>query len=100
MRADDDHRRLLESDADAASVVAALRAAAPGVDHFVRSLGFRIVDGLDLANPTIVECPDIVVGRLRAGLEVGPVGSDLDTAKKQPDPPPPDTSGITMAEEQ
>jgi len=33
------------------------------------------------------------------GLDVAPVGSNLDTTKKQPDPPPPDTSGITMADD-
>jgi len=41
-----------------------------------------------------VEEPDIDLN----GLEVAPVGSDIDTSKKKPDPPPPDTTGITMAE--
>ena len=34
-----------------------------------------------------------------AGLEVAPVGSDLDVSKKEAPPPPPDTTGITMADE-
>ena len=33
------------------------------------------------------------------GLEVAPVGSDLDVSKKEAPPPPPDTTGITMADE-
>ena len=33
-----------------------------------------------------------------AELEIAPVGSDLASSKKEPEPPPPDTSGITMAD--
>ena len=33
------------------------------------------------------------------GLEIAPVGSDLDTAPKKPNPPLPDTAGITLADE-
>ena len=31
-------------------------------------------------------------------LEVAPVGSDIGSGKKQPDPPPPDTSGMSMVD--
>ncbi|MEE8364594.1 MAG: hypothetical protein V3R76_02310 [Gammaproteobacteria bacterium] len=31
-------------------------------------------------------------------FDIAPVGSDLGSAKKEPDPPPPDTTGITMAD--
>jgi hypothetical protein len=31
-------------------------------------------------------------------LEVAPVGSDIGSGKKQPDPPPPNTSGLSMAD--
>ena len=31
-------------------------------------------------------------------FDVAPVGAELTTGKKQPDPPPPDTSGISMAD--
>ncbi len=34
-----------------------------------------------------------------SGLDVAPVGADLDTAPKKAPPPPPDTTGITMADE-
>ena len=33
-----------------------------------------------------------------SGLDVAPVGSELNTAKKEPDPPPPDITGITLEE--
>ena len=32
-------------------------------------------------------------------FEVAPIGADIGVAKKQPDPPPPDTTGLTMADE-
>jgi hypothetical protein len=32
------------------------------------------------------------------GLDVAPVGSDIGPTKKDPDPPPPDVSGITLAD--
>jgi len=38
--------------------------------------------------------PDIDI----SGFEVAPVGSELGSAKKERDPPPPDTSGITLAD--
>jgi len=31
-------------------------------------------------------------------LEVAPVGSDIGSGKKQPDPPPPDTTGLSMSD--
>lgn len=31
-------------------------------------------------------------------LEVAPVGSDIGSGKKNPDPPPPDTTGLSMAD--
>ncbi len=33
-----------------------------------------------------------------ADLEMAPVGSDIGNTKKEPEPPPPDTTGITMAD--
>ena len=33
-----------------------------------------------------------------AGLDVAPVGSDIGATKKDAEPPPPDTSGITLAD--
>jgi hypothetical protein len=33
------------------------------------------------------------------GLEIAPVGSSLGSPPKKPDPPPPDTTGITLADE-
>ena len=42
-----------------------------------------------------VDAPQIDISE----FEVAPVGADLGTAKKQPDPPPPDTTGLSMADE-
>ena len=42
-----------------------------------------------------VEAPQIDISE----FEVAPVGADLGVGKKQPDPPPPDTAGLSMADE-
>ena len=52
-------------------------------------VGSELQDGYD-----ITQVPQIDVD----GLDVAPVGSDLSTAKKQPDPPPPNTTGIDLAD--
>lgn len=68
----DDARRLLDDSGDPAARLAALRAAVPEVDDYVRTVGMRVVDGFDIVNPTIGERPEIVLGKLAAGLEADP----------------------------
>ena len=42
-----------------------------------------------------VEAPEFDLSE----FDLAPVGSELNTRAKNPGPPPPDTSGISMAEE-
>ena len=52
-------------------------------------VGSELQDEYDSA-----QAPQIDVG----GLDIAPVGSDLGSGKKQPDPPPPNTNGIELAD--
>jgi phosphohistidine swiveling domain-containing protein len=63
---------LLTGDGDPAERLEELRNAVPEVDEYVRSTGFRIVDGFDVINMTALECPEILLGRFAAGLAVDP----------------------------
>ncbi len=68
LRADPSAAELLSGDAPAADRLAALRARVPAVDAYIREVGFRIAAGFDLTNPTVVERPDLVLGRLAAAF--------------------------------
>ena len=46
-----------------------LRTRVAAVDEYVRSTGFRLVEGFDVRSLTAIECPEIILGRLSAGLE-------------------------------
>jgi pyruvate,water dikinase len=69
LRADDEARALLASDATDAEVVDALRARIPAIDDYVRGCGFRLAAGFDITNPTIGERPDLIRGRITAAIE-------------------------------
>jgi rifampicin phosphotransferase len=68
LHADQDAAALLDGDAPAAERLAAMRARVPAVDAYVRAVGFRIAAGFDLTNPTVIERPDLVLGRLAAAF--------------------------------
>ena len=68
LRADPSAAELLSGDAPAADRLSELRARVPAVDAYVREVGFRIAAGFDLTNPTVVERPDLVLGRLAAAF--------------------------------
>ena len=70
LHADPDAEGLLTGDAPAADRLAALREQVPAVDAYVRAVGFRIAAGFDLTNPTVVERPDLVLGRLRGRVRL------------------------------
>jgi rifampicin phosphotransferase len=72
---DEAARSLLERSGDPAEVLEALRAEVPEVEEFVRSTGFRLVEGFDVTSPTALERPETIVGRLRAALEVDPTAA-------------------------
>jgi pyruvate,water dikinase len=72
VRRDAEARAILTSGAAPASVLADLCARVPEAQDCVASLGFRLIEGFDLSNPTIGEQPGVIVGRLIAALEVDP----------------------------
>ena len=68
LRSDENARRLLVDGSPAAERMAALRRLVPEIDHYVTSVGYRIAAGFDLTNPTAVERPDLILGRIAAAL--------------------------------
>ena len=80
LRADPDAAALLTGDEPAAERLAKLRGQVPAVDAYVRGVGFRIAAGFDLTNPTVVERPDLVLGRLAAAF-----GYDADHSTERAD---------------
>lgn len=72
LRADAKARERLCAAGEPGAILDQLRAEVPEVDEYVRSIGFRLVDGFDVLNLTTGECPQIVLGRLAAGLDVEP----------------------------
>ncbi|HMK11634.1 MAG TPA: PEP-utilizing enzyme [Acidimicrobiales bacterium] len=69
LRADPDAAKLLTSEEPAEERLADLRARVPAVDAYIHAVGFRIAAGFDLTNPTVVERPDLVLGRLAAAFD-------------------------------
>ena len=64
-------------------------------------------DQIDALDATLAPTGSVVQSKIEevpepqfdlAEFEVAPVGSELGSGKKEPEPPPPDTSGITMAD--
>ncbi len=72
VRASDAARQLVEGAGDAARRLAELRASVPAVDDYVATIECRVIDGFDLTNPTLREQPEVVLGKLAAGLEAKP----------------------------
>ncbi len=68
LRSDLAAQSLLEGTSPAEDRLTELRSRIPEVDEYVRCIGYRIAAGFDLTNPTIVERPDIVLGRLFAAV--------------------------------
>jgi phosphohistidine swiveling domain-containing protein len=67
--ADAEARAVLESDAPAEERLAALARRVPAVNEYLAGSGYRLAAGFDLTNPTIGERPDILLDRIRAGLD-------------------------------
>jgi pyruvate,water dikinase len=78
LRKDDDARARLFSDGDPAEVLAELRASVPEVDAYVSSVHFRLLEGFDVANPTIGEQPECLLGRMQVALDL-----DVDEALRR-----------------
>jgi len=68
LQADQGALDLLHSDGEPAAILDELRTRIPAVDDYVANVHFRLIEGFDIANPTIGERPDSIVGRLRAAV--------------------------------
>ncbi len=44
----------------------------PEVADYVAATGYRVVEGFDVHRPTFAECPDLILGKLAAGLTAMP----------------------------
>ncbi len=75
LRADSDALAVLAGAGEPDDVLGALRAKVPAVDRYVRSVGYRVLEGFDLVNPTIGENPAVIVGRLQAAMRVDPTAN-------------------------
>lgn len=69
LRANAGARELLDSGDDAATTLASLRDEVAEVDEYVRSVGFRLVEGFDIISPTAIELPETILGRFRAAID-------------------------------
>lgn len=72
LRADPEARATLASGGNPTAVLAELCSRVPAAQDCLDALGFRLLEGFDLANPTIGEQPAVVIGRLVAALDVDP----------------------------
>ena len=69
IRTNTEARDLVDGPGDPAQRLASLREAVPAVDDYLRTVDSRVIDGFDLVNPTLREQPEIVLGKLAAGLK-------------------------------
>ncbi len=72
IRSSDAGRDLVAGPGDPAERLTELRQTVPAVDNYLRTVDCRVIDGFDLVNPTLREQPDIVLGKLAAGLGAQP----------------------------
>lgn len=72
IRADADARKLLDSPGDAGARLDQLRTALPAVDHYVRAVVCRMIDGFDIVSPTLREKPELLLGKMAAALDADP----------------------------
>jgi pyruvate,water dikinase len=70
VRNDDDLRALVHSTDDPHARVLELRRRCAAFDDYMRVAGNRLVEGFDVSFPTVAERPELVLGRLKAALDV------------------------------
>ena len=68
---DGDAAALLAADGEPLARLAELRARVGEVDEWVALVGYRLVDGFDLCGPTLVEMPELLLGKLSAAVKLG-----------------------------
>jgi phosphohistidine swiveling domain-containing protein len=73
IEADPSAREVLDSEGDAAEVLEALRSlpgeAGPAATAYLELVGYRLLDGFDIAEPYALELPDALVRAIRAAVE-------------------------------
>ena len=69
LASDAEARALLTGEGSPEDRLAELSARIPAVDDYMQAAGYRLAAGFDLTNPTIGERPDVVLDRIRAGLD-------------------------------
>ena len=72
IRADPAASALVAGVGDAGARLDQLRAAVPAVDEYVRAVQDRLLDGFDVAGPTLREQPAVIIGKLGAALVADP----------------------------
>ncbi len=72
VKRDPEAERIARRDGDAAGRLAALCATVPEMADYMDRTGYRLVDGFDVTRPTVGECPELVMGKLAAALDVDP----------------------------
>ena len=72
VRASSEATALVTGTGEAAQRLAAVRASTPTVDEYVRSVDTRLIEGFDIVSPTLREQPEMMLGKLAAGLEARP----------------------------
>lgn len=80
LRADAEARELLRSPGDPAVALAQLRERVSEVDEYVRSVGFRLLEGFDITTVTAIERPETILGRLDVAID-----TDADAARRRAD---------------
>lgn len=85
LRRDAGARNLLFSDRDPGEVIERLQAmpepVGPIARAYVERVGFRTVDGFDIAEPTVLERPQMLVGSLRRLLERSTPDANAEVAR-------------------
>ena len=68
-------RELLESDEEPGSILSALRSldgeSGAAVSAYLDLVGYRLLDGFDISEPTALELPDVLLRAIRAAVEGG-----------------------------
>jgi rifampicin phosphotransferase len=75
---DETLRSLVLGAGDPSDRLGELRSRCPEMDDYMRLAGHRVVDGFDVTSPTLLERPDLALGRL-----AGALGADATAAKRR-----------------
>ena len=68
LRADPEALAMLRDSTHDAGLLAVLSERLPGVCAYAEQVAFRLIDGFDIDRPTLRECPEVLLGKLAAGV--------------------------------